>query len=191
MFDDKNLQEQISAITERLRGLREMEELSVSQMAEAVGKTEDEYLEYETGKRELSFSFLYNCANVLGVELTDILTGEGTRLNTYSVVKKSHGLHMERRKAYKYQHLAPIFKNRKMEPFLVTVEPGDTESAVAKHSHDGQEINYITKGSMIFYIDDNEEKLEEGDLVLFDASHPHAMKALDNNECQFLAIISR
>ena len=30
---------------------------------------------------------------------------------------------MERRKEYRYEHLAYIFKNKKMEPFLVTVEP--------------------------------------------------------------------
>ena len=47
---------------------------------------------------------------------------------------------MERRKAYKYQHLAPIFKNRAMEPFLVTVEPKDTDAVKRTRTKDRNSI---------------------------------------------------
>ena len=186
-----NMKEKIDAIAERLRSLREIEDISVEEMAEVTGKTPDECRLYENGEKEFSFSFLFTAANKLNVDITDLITGESTRLHTFSKVKYGKGLAMERRRAYKYQHLAPIFKNRKMEPFLVTVEPNDVESAVAKHAHEGHEINYVTRGKMMFYIDNNETELEEGDLLYFDATRPHAMKALDGKKCQFLAIISK
>ena len=112
------------------------------------------------------------------------------RLKTFTLVRKGEGLKMERRKAYKYQHLAPIFKNRAMEPFLVTVEPKDTD-AVKKNAHEGQELNYVVEGSMTIFIHDAEIRLNEGDTVYFDASTPHAMRAEDGKPCKFLAIISK
>ncbi len=184
------MNDQIREIAGRISALREIEEVSIEEMAKLTEKTVEEYKDYEAGKTDFSFSFLFTVANRLNVDITDILTGDGAKLKTFSVVKKGEGLKMERRKEYKYQHLAPIFKNRQMEPFLVTVEPKDVMS-VKKHSHEGQEINYVTKGSMTMYINNSEVTLSEGDLVYFDATAPHAMKALNNEQCQFLAIITK
>ncbi|MEG1990966.1 MAG: transcriptional regulator, partial [Christensenella sp.] len=100
---------------------------------ELTGKSAEEYREYEAGEKDFSFSFLYTLANRFGVDITELLTGDNAKLKTFSLVRKGEGLKMERRKAYKYQHLAPIFKNRVMEPFLVTVEPKDVD-AVKKNA---------------------------------------------------------
>lgn len=181
---------QILEIAQRIKELREIEEVSAEEMAKETGKTKEEYLEYETGKKDFSFSFLFSVANKLGVDITELLTGEDTRLKKYSVVRAGKGLKMERRKAYKYQHLASIFSNRHMEPFLVTVEPKDAKE-VTKHSHEGQEINYVVSGSMNFFIGDAQTLLHEGDTVYFDAETPHAMCAEGEAPCQFLAIISK
>lgn len=182
--------DQIKEIAQRLRALREIEEITPLEMAELTGKTEEEYLEYEAGNRDFPFSFLYTAANRLGIDITELLTGENAKLKTYSLVRKGEGLKMERRKAYKYQHLAYIFKNRHMEPFLVTVEPKDTD-AVQKNTHEGQELNYVVEGSMTLFIQDSALLLHEGDVVYFDASTPHAMRAENGQPCKFLAIISK
>ena len=182
--------EQIKEIAQRLRALREIEEISVAEMAKLTGKTEAEYEEYEAGGKDFSFSFLYTAANRLGIDITDLLTGENAKLRTFSLVRNGKGLKMERRKAYKYQHLAAIFRDRSMEPFLVTVEPKDTE-AVKKNAHEGQEMNYVVEGSMTFFIHDTQVLLNEGDTVYFDASTPHAMRAEGGKPCKFLAIISK
>ena len=182
--------DQIKEIAERLRTLREIEEIEVAEMAEITGKTVEEYGKYEAGERDFPFSFLYTAANRLGVDITELLTGDNAKLKTFSLVRKDKGLQMERRKAYKYQHLAPIFKGRAMEPFLVTVEPKDTE-AVQKNTHEGQEMNYVVEGSMTMFIQDAVIRLYEGDTVYFNASTPHAMRAEEGNPCKFLAIISK
>ena len=127
---------EIKEIAERIRALREIEEIELSEMAKLTGKTVEEYQEYEAGNKDFSFSFLFTLANRFGVDITELLTGDNAKLKTFSLVRKGEGLKMERRKAYKYQHLASIFKNRHMEPFLVTVEPKDTE-AVKKNAHEG------------------------------------------------------
>ncbi len=180
---------QITEIAERIRSLREIEDVTIAQMAAATGKTEAEYAEYEKGAKDFSFSFLHTVASKLGVDIVELLTGDSAKLKKFSHVKAGEGLKMERRKAYKYQHLAAIFNGRDMEPFLVTVEPKDTE-AVKKNAHEGQEINYVVEGSMTMFIGDAQFVMNEGDTVYFDASTPHAMRAEGGKPCKFLAIIS-
>lgn len=183
------MQDELKQIAERIAGLREIEEVSAEEMAALTGKDVSEYLEYEEGKRDFSFSFLYTVAQRLHVDITELLTGENARLHRYAFVRAGRGLQMERRRAYKYQHLAAIFKEREMEPFLVVVEPKDVE-AVVKHAHAGQEFNYILDGSMTFFIGDTAIRMYPGDSVYFDAQEPHAMRAEDGAPCSFLAVIA-
>ena len=131
------MDERLKLIAERLKALREILDISPSDMAKAVGMSEEEYLEYETGNNDFSFSFLYSAAGRLGVDIVDLMTGETPRLSVCSFIKKGQGLLMERRREYKYEHLAPIFKNKKMEPFIVTVDPKDVDARTHMNSHEG------------------------------------------------------
>jgi len=182
--------EKIMLIARRLQALREIMDISAAGMAQAVGLSEAEYLEYEAGKNDFSFSLLYSAAGKLGVDIVDLMTGEAPRLSVCSFVKKGRGLKMERRKEYNYEHLAYIFKNKKMEPFLVTVEPSDVDAKSHMNAHEGQEFDYVVEGRMTLYIDNQAIILSEGDAVYFDAKHPHAMQA-EGGVCRFLAIIAK
>lgn len=184
------MDEKILMIAQRLKTLREIMGISVGDMAAEVGISEKQYSEYESGSFDFSFSFLYSVANKLKIDIVDLMTGETPRLSVCSVVKSGQGLKLERRKEYKYEHLAYIFKNKKMEPFMVTVTPKDTDAKSHMNSHEGQEFDYILEGNMILYIDKQEVLLSSGDAVYFDAKHPHSMQAI-NGECRFLAIISK
>ena len=53
-MSDSNTRE----IAERLKGLREMMEISTAEMAEAAGVDEKTYLEYEEGGKDFSVTFL-------------------------------------------------------------------------------------------------------------------------------------
>lgn len=181
----------IQMIAERISAMRDIMEISAEEMAQTLGISVDEYLEYEAGKKDFAFSFLYTCAQKLGVDITDLLTGESARLTLFSYVRAGEGLAMERRKEYKYQHLAYIFKNKKMEPFLVTVEPSDVDAATHKNSHPGHEFNYILEGSMTVFVEDQKVTMKEGDALYFDSKYQHAMQAEGGKRCRFLAIIAK
>lgn len=181
---------EILEIAERISSLREMEDISIEDMAKATGKTPEEYQKYENGEKDFSFSFLYTAANRLGVDITSLLTGDNAKLRKYEYVHAGNGLKTERRKAYKYQHLAPIFQDRHMEPLLVTVEPKDVE-AVIQHAHEGHELNYVIEGSMTVFIEDTAIFMNPGDSIYFNASTPHAMRAENGKPCKFLAVISK
>ncbi|MDR1117635.1 MAG: cupin domain-containing protein [Oscillospiraceae bacterium] len=180
--------EQLKDIGMRLRDLREIYEYSTAGMAARLEMEEADYIAYESGEKDFSFSFLYNCAEILGVDVLDIMSGESPKLNTCTVVKKGGGYAVNRRAAYDYRHLAFTFRNKKAEPFMVTVEPKE-EVTPTLHGHEGQEFNYVVSGKMQLYIGEISYVLEEGDSAYFDSSIPHAMRALDNRAAKFLAVV--
>lgn len=183
------MDEQIRLIAERLKGLREVLDLSVEDAAATCDIEKEKYLEYESGEVDIPVSVLHNISRKYGVELTVLLTGEEPRMHHYSLTRKNTGIGVERRKEYKYQSLGHSFINRKAEPFLVTVEPKSEQTEILLNTHPGQEFNYVIKGSMKINIDGKEMILEEGDSIYFDSGFPHGMMAMNGNECVFLAII--
>ncbi len=182
--------EQLHEIGTRLMTLREIMEFSTAQMAEKMKMSEVDYVAYEKGEKDFSFSFLYNAANILGVDVLDLLSGESPKLSTCTVVKKGEGYDIVRRKAYDYKHLAFTFRNKKAEPFMVTVEPKPDETP-ALHAHDGQEFNYMVSGTMQFYIGEEIYTLNPGDSAYFDSGVPHAMKVVGDTPAKFLAVVMK
>ncbi|HHW22320.1 MAG TPA: helix-turn-helix transcriptional regulator [Clostridiaceae bacterium] len=185
------MEDKIIEIAERIRGLREDFGIPVAEMAQLVEVSEEEYLQYEEGKRDFSFTFLYKVANRLSLDISELITGSSPTLSVYTHVKKGKGLSIQRRKGFKYQSLAYLFRNRNAEPFLVEV-PYDEDadkSEIVQRSHDGQEFDYILSGSLKVKIDDHEFIMEAGDSVYYDASHRHGMVATNGESCLFLAVV--
>ena len=181
------MNEQIKQIAKRLTGLREALELSESEMASVCGISAEEYATYESGNKDIPVSLLHCISQKYGVELTALLFGEEARMSAYFLTRKGHGMAMERTKAYKYQSLAAGFKNRKADPFIVSVEPND--NPIYQNSHSGQEFNMVLEGRMMLSMNGRELILEEGDSIYFDSNLPHGMKALDGKTVKFLAVI--
>lgn len=180
---------QLLDIGTRLAALREICDISSEDMASKLEMNIDEYLSYERGEADFSFSFLFNAAQILGVDVLDIMSGDSPKLSTCTVVKKGKGYSVNKDNCYDYKHLAYTFRNKKAEPFLVTVEPTDIPPVM--HEHDGQEFNYILSGEIMFYIGDISYRLVKGDSVYFDSGTPHAEKAVGTKPAQFLAIVMK
>ena len=180
--------EQLRDIGSRLSALRSIAELAPEAFCEKTGVTVAELASYEKGELDFSFSFLYNAARVLGVDVVDLMSGDSPHLSEWCIVRGGEGYAIDRRSAYTYNHLAFTFRGKKAEPFLVTVEPNDSDAPVL-HSHDGQEFNWMVSGRMRFYISNMDYILEPGDSVYFNSTIPHAMKALDDAPARFLAIV--
>ncbi|MDR2774337.1 MAG: XRE family transcriptional regulator [Tannerella sp.] len=183
------MNEEIKQIAERLKGLRDVLGISISEMAKACKISPEEYLKLESGTVDISVSILHNISQVYGVELTTLMFGDEPRMSAYFVTRRGKGVSVERTKAYKYQSLAAGFSKRKADPFMVTVHPKPDGEPMYLNSHAGQEYNYVISGRMLIRINGKDIILEEGDSIYFNSELPHGMKALDGKEVKFLAII--
>ncbi|MDR0347910.1 MAG: XRE family transcriptional regulator [Tannerella sp.] len=183
------MNEQIRQIAERLVGLRDALEISAENMAKSCNLTTEEYLRLESGTVDISVSILHAIAQAYGIEMTALMFGEEPKMNSYFVTRKGKGVAVERTKAYKYQSLAAGFSKRKADPYMVTVHPKPDNEPVYLNSHTGQEYNYVISGRLLIRINGKDLILEEGDSIYFNSKLPHGMKALDNKDVRFLAVI--
>lgn len=184
------MEARIIETAQRIKGLRELLEISTEDMASALGISEKKYLSYENGEIDFSFTFLYNCADKLGVDIIELLTGDYPKLTHYSIVRSGEGLNIKRRKGFKYQHLCYKFKDKMSEAFLVTAPYREEEQDKPIHlsRHEGQEFDYIIKGSLKAMFEDHEEILNAGDSVYYDSGRGHGMIATGGEDCILLAI---
>ncbi len=175
-------------IAPRLAGLREAMGMSPEEMAKKVDVPASTVLLYEEGNTEIPVSYLYSIAQTCDVDLTVLISGTEARLSNYSMVKKGEGLAVERRKDYDYKNLAYRFTGRRMEPFLIRV-PARDESTMHCVSHPGQEFIYMLQGRLEVSLDGNPMILEPGDSFYFSSHTPHALRALDGKDAEFLDVI--
>ena len=180
---------EIKQIAERLKGLRDVLELSVEAVAETCGITPEKYLELESGTTDISVSVLHRIAHAYDIELTTLMFGDEPKMSAYFVTRKGKGVAVERTKAYRYQSLAAGFSKRNADPFMVTVHPKPNDEPVSQNSHARQEYNYVINGKLLIQICGKDIILEEGDSIYFNSELPHGMKAMDGKEVKFLAII--
>lgn len=181
----------IIEIAQRIKGLREILEISIDDMATYLKTSKEEYIKYENGIQDFSVTFLQKCAIKFNVDVVDLLTGENPRMSFYTVTRKGNGINMSRREGFSYQHMAHNLKGKLAEPFVVEVpftkEVEDKDIALS--THDGQEFDFILKGSLKVKLGNHIIVLNEGDAIMYDSSLGHGMVATNDKGCEFLAIV--
>ncbi|MBD5105321.1 MAG: helix-turn-helix transcriptional regulator, partial [Ruminococcaceae bacterium] len=72
----------IKEVSSRLKSTREYLDISVEFMASKTSTTVEEYTSLENGEKDFSLSFLNSCAEALGIEMIELLTGSEPKLQT-------------------------------------------------------------------------------------------------------------
>lgn len=183
------MNDQIKQIAARLRGLRDVLELTEQEVADSCHMSLDEYRAMESGAQDISVSALQMIARRYDITLDVLMFGEEPKMSSYFLTRAGKGVSVERSKAYKYEALASGFRDRKIDPFIVTVEPKNEDDPMHLNSHAGQEISYVLEGRLLVSLGGKEIILNPGDSLYFDSLQPHAMKALDGKPVRFLAAI--
>lgn len=107
----------IKSIANRLRGLREVLELSAQEVAESCHLRVEEYMALESGESDISVNVLQTIARRYGISLDVLMFGEEPKMNAYFITRAGAGVSVERRKAYKYEALASGFRDRESRSF--------------------------------------------------------------------------
>ncbi len=182
------MENNIKEVAARIVELRNIAGLSQQQMAERTGVTVEQYATLEEGNTDFSFTFIYKCADVFGVEIKDLLEGSSPSLSLYELTRKGEGLPIARRTGFVYDNLAPSFKNKLAEPFWVKI-PYTEDKEMVFSSHDGQEVDIVIKGKLLIQINDRVEILTEGDTIYYNSAAPHGMLALDGKDVELYALV--
>lgn len=180
-------------IAERIRALRDILEMSQEDLARQTGFSVEDIAALEAGERDFTYSFLYKAAAALGVDLTELLTGETPKLTGYSLTRAGKGLPIDRRRNLHYQHLAANFRDKNAQVLLVRAPYTEAEQSepIELSRHAGQEFDYVIEGSLKYQIGEHIEILGPGDCIYIDSSNGHGMIATGGADCIFLAVLTK
>ncbi len=181
----------LAEVAGRIREMREIDGVSVEEMARKTEVSLDDYLDYESGVKDFPFSFIHKCSIVFGIGITDLLEGQSAHLSSYTVTRKGEGQQIAKENGIELKSLAPLFRSKIAEPLWVKYDYDESlqDKPIHLATHSGQEFDYIVSGRLKVQIGDHVEYLSEGDSIYYKSSTPHGMIAVDGRDCYFLAMV--
>jgi len=175
----------------RIRELREVSGFTVEETAHRIGVDLEEYIQCESGNRNLSIAFLYRCALSFGVDFADLIEGKSPKLRSYDLTRKGEGQRIEEAHHMVGYNLAADFRNRIALPLYMEMKyrEGAEYQDIDLTTHEGQECDIVIRGHMKIQIGGHTEVLHPGDTIYYDSSVPHGMVAVEGEDCAFYAIV--
>jgi len=179
-------------VGERVRRVREKKGLSLEDIFRRTDIDVSLLAQIEEGTVAPPLGTVIKLAKALEMKMGYFISGEEDR--AFTIVRRNDRKMVSRydskkgkQYGYEYESLAPYKKDRHMEPFLVTLEPADTEAE--RSSHDGQEFIFVLQGNMEVRLEEEIHILEPGDAIYYDSTVPHLVKCHGNQPTKILAVL--
>lgn len=181
------------AIGREVRGFRQQQNLTVSEISRLTGLSVGMLSKIENGNTSPSLNTLQLLANALNVSLTSFFHRfEETRVAVHT--KAGEGAEMERkgtRAGHQYNLLGNIGSNSSgilVEPYLISLT--EESDIFPTFQHDGIEVLYILEGEVDYRHGGKIFPLKSGDTLFFEADAPHGPEVLVKLPLKFLSVIS-
>jgi transcriptional regulator with XRE-family HTH domain len=176
-------------IIQRVKVLREIEEISGETLAKELGFDHTEYTQWESGEKDFPVGVLVEIAARFKVDLSELITGKTSKLKSFCLTRAAEAPEVSRRPMYGYWNLAYNFHQKKAEPFLVEASADTEQKPLSINTHPGQEFDYLLEGKLLISVGGHEMELNPGDCIYYDSNEPHGMKALGGKRARFIAIV--
>ena len=192
-LDQVKVGEEISAdMGMRVKEARESRGLSIFDIYLRTNIDVDILSRIEEGEVIPPLGTVIKLAKALDLKMGYFISGEEGKAYTIvrrydrKVTSRSDSM-KEKYYGYGYESLAPHKTDRHMEPFLVTLEPSETEEE--RSTHDGQEFIFVLHGKMEVRLGEEIHVLEPGDSIYYDSTVPHLVKCHGKKTTYILAVL--
>ncbi|MDR0349451.1 MAG: XRE family transcriptional regulator [Tannerella sp.] len=183
-------------IGEKIRGLREMKNLSLEEVAQRAGLSTIQIERIESNEELPSLAPLIKIARVLGVRLGTFLDDQqeiGPVICRKTSMSEKDGISFSNNaktvhKNMSYYALSQDKSGRHMEPFLIDVQPAENPEFIFS-SHEGEEFIYVLKGVIEINYGKETYILKEGDSIYYDSIIAHHVHAGNEYAASILGII--
>lgn len=179
-------------VGERFRRVRENRGLSLEDIFRRTGIEVALLSQIEEGEVAPPLGTIIKLAKALETKMGYFISGKGDQ--AYTIVRREdrkvasrYDSKKVKHYGYEYKSLAPHKKNRHMEPFLVTLEPSETEEE--RSTHDGQEFILVLQGEMEVRLEKEIHVLSPGDAIYYDSTVPHLVKCHGRETTRILAVL--
>ncbi len=182
-------------VSRNVKAFREKMGLTLQQFADKVGFSPALLTQLENRMVSPSIGMLVQIANAFGTTVSSFIGGKPEL--EYSVVRKEDHTTLSRvglkegggKTPYIYESLGAGKAERKMEPFLLRLQPM-SEPATARSVHAGEEFLYVLSGEVEAFIGSNTELLKAGDCIYYNSTTPHHVhSAKEDEEANILVVL--
>jgi transcriptional regulator with XRE-family HTH domain len=177
---------------QRMRIVRQEKGLTTEDVGQRTGLSPTYVDKIEADELSPPLGVLIRIAKALDMRLGRFIsTGE---VKPFTVVRKHERRIVSRytsaqgdQYGYTYESLAPDKKDRRMEPFMITLVPSGAKKDLSTHA--GQEFIYVLEGAMEVILEEHKDVLHPGDSIYYDSSVPHLVRCHGDKETVILAVL--
>ena len=183
-----------AGVGEKIRMLREHQELSVSDLAERSGVSAELIERLEGGEKPPSLQPLLKITRALGMRLGTLVDDAE---NVGPVITRAGHSHTVTRfkgtgeggeaGSLDFSALAADKSSRHMEPFFITAHPGEDKGTLS--GHEGEEFIFVLEGTLEIEYGKDTLDLSAGDSIYYDSIVPHVVRAAGDAPCKFVAVV--
>ena len=180
-------------VGEKIKQLREKKGLSLKEVADATGFSTALLSQVENHLVSPSLGSIIKLAKALEVRVGDFF-GE-TQGEPFAIVRKDERKKISRFASkegvsygYSYESLGFEKRNRRMEPFIVTLEPATLKTSKTS-AHEGEEFIFVLEGEMEVILGDHTDILFPGDSIYYDSNIPHRIQCHQDKGTRILAVL--
>jgi transcriptional regulator with XRE-family HTH domain len=179
---------------QKIKSLRQRQGLSLPQVAEKAGLSEPLMAQIEGEVVAPPVATLLKISRALNVNIGYFFQDQDAEKRAVIVPRNERKkvfrrIHEEPSKVgYYYESLAYPKADKHMEPFHVTFEVKKKEDLIF-FNHKGEEFIYVLDGQLEFNYEDETYALGTGDSLYFDASLPHAFRAVGKKPALAIDVI--
>lgn len=168
------------SLGERIRTMREKQNVELKKLAEKIGCTPEYLAEIEGGKVSPPVGTLIQVSRALSVDSAALLADEKK--------KERRSSYLKRTKAYAYKNLTPGAEDKHLWAYLVTLAPRKEHEMVA-YKHEGEEFIYVLEGRVEVKVGEQATVLKTGKTLHFNSAVPHNLKNLSTKESKLMVVV--
>ena len=185
-----------TSVGSKIKGIRETKNLSIEEISESSGLSQDQIISIENGQNMPSLGPLIKIARALGVRLgtfmddNDALGPVVCRAKDSerdSSISFSNGS-TDARKHMEYHPLAQQKAGRHMEPFIIDIHPEDNPDFQLS-AHEGEEFIYVMEGELEIVYGKETYALHQGDSIFYDSIVKHHVHGAPGKSAKILAVV--
>ncbi len=156
-------------IFRKVKELRTNKGLTLRELSELTGLSVSFLSQVERGTTSLAITSLKKIADALNESMVYFFEEEEDM--DYAVYEKDSKPFRIGTSDISLISLSKNFKDRKIDSFLVILEPRHKDSELVQHP--GEEFYYVIKGAVVIYIGEKKYYLKKGDAIHFPSTVMH------------------
>jgi transcriptional regulator with XRE-family HTH domain len=181
-------------IGSKIKSIRESKNITLEQLAQRSGLTEDLIVRIEENQNLPSLAPIIKIARVLGVRLGTFLDDnqnlgpvvcrKGVQIKGVSFSSEVAGSHNN----LNFFSLAQSKVGRHMEPFLIDIDSASSADYQLS-THEGEEFLYVLEGKIEVSYGKTNYVIAEGESIYYDSIVEHNVHAADASHAKILAVV--